>query len=152
MRGARNAVLGVLGAYVVAALLVTWGLLASLDPVRMLTGIAIVALPALLGWWAWRRVRMVVLISRMTEILRAEGGSTMPERPRQPTGRPIRDGADVRFTFVMRDVERYPGDWRTWFRLGLALRDSRDGKRSRRAMRQAAALFEQSHDAERHRD
>lgn len=151
MRTLRVVVLVALGGYVAAALVATRGLLVSLDPVRLLTGISIVMLPALLGWWAWRRVRMVVLVSRMTEILRAEGGSTLPERPRQPSGRPIRDGADVRFTFVMRDVERYPGDWRTWFRLGLALRDSHDTKRSRRAIRQAAALFEQSADAERHR-
>lgn len=144
MRTARLVVMAALAAYVIAAGLVAWDLLASRDVAAVLAGIGVIVLPVLGGWWGWRRVRMVVLVSQMTEILASEGGSTIPERPRQPSGRPIRDGADVRFTFVMRDVERYPGDWRTWFRLGLALRDSHDGKRSRRAMRQAAALFEHS--------
>lgn len=100
-------------------------------------GVVLVAI----AWAAWRALRRQVMSSRMEMVLRAEGADgRLPRRSRR-SPLPIRDSADVRFSFVMRDVERQPGDWRSWFRLSLAYADAGDRRRARKAMRQAMRLF-----------
>lgn len=91
--------------------------------------------------FAWRALRRRAMTARMQELLRAEGGDARLPRRRRRAPLPIRDSADVRFSFVMRDVERQPGDWRSWFRLSLAYADAGDRRRARKAMRQAMRLF-----------
>lgn len=99
-----------------------------------------------IGWLAWRIVRIRMVTAQMAEVLRAEGDTGRLPRRRQGTPLPIRDAADVRFTFVMRDVERAPGDWRSWYRLSRAYAESGDRKRARKAMRRAMGLFRRGGD------
>lgn len=91
----------------------------------------------------WFVVRDRMLRSRMAQILASEGDTGRIRRRRQASPLPIRDAADVRFSFVLRDVERAPGDWRSWFRLSMAYADAGDRKRARKAMRRAVRLFAQ---------
>lgn len=104
------------------------------------TGIVVLSLVLV----AWRTIRRRVMTVSMHELLRAEGGDARLPRRRRRAPLPIRDSADVRFSFVMRDVERQPGDWRSWFRLSLAYADAGDRRRARKAMRQAMRLFAQA--------
>ncbi|MFM8894909.1 MAG: hypothetical protein ACKOE2_05910 [Actinomycetales bacterium] len=109
----------------------------------MTWAVAIAAVVAALvaGWLTWFVLRRRILIARMTEVLRAEGHTRPAPRRRRSAPLPIRDAADVRFTFVLRDVQRSPGDWRSWFRLSLAYSETGDRKRARKAMRRALGLF-----------
>lgn len=109
--------------------------------VGMATGIAAGIVLLAIGLGVWRSLRRRWLMLRMQEILRAEGGDALPARRGRRSPLPIRDPADVRFSFVMRDVERQPGDWRPWFRLSLAYADAGDRRRARKATRQALRLF-----------
>ncbi len=96
------------------------------------------------GLTSWRLIRRRMMTARMIEVLQAEGSSARLPRQRRRAPLPIRDSADVRFTFVLRDVERAPGDWRSWFRLSQAYADAGDRGRARKSMRQAVRLFAES--------
>lgn len=136
---------GLLLASICYAGLVTWRLwtwLASGEVSWVVAAVAAVVLPVLGAWLAFREVRFGMKVQDLAAVLQDEGQRQAGELPVRPAGKPIRDEADVRFTFLMRDVERHPGDWRTWYRLSLAYRDSGDRRRARRTMIQAVSLFD----------
>ena len=107
--------------------------------VSKLLAIGMIVLPVL-GVWAL--VREVVFGSRLEGLgrrLEAEGG--LPEDlPRRPSGRIVREAADKDFERWAQEAEAAPGDWRSWYRLGLAYSASGDTARARRCMRDAVAL------------
>ncbi|PZO70293.1 MAG: hypothetical protein DI634_03305 [Kocuria palustris] len=116
-----------------------WILLSSDVLVSKLFAVGMIVLPVL-GVWAL--VREVVFGSRLEGLgrrLEAEGG--LPEDlPRRPSGRIVREAADEDFERWAQEAEAAPGDWRSWYRLGLAYSASGDTARARRCMRDAVAL------------
>ncbi len=127
---------------------VTWGLwpwITSGETPWVAAAVAVVSVPITGIWLAFREVRFGIKVSDLARVLQDESLRRAGELPLRPAGKPIRDEADVRFTFLMRDVERHPGDWRTWYRLSLAYRDAGDRTRARRTMIQAVSLFEAAH-------
>ncbi|MFB6574852.1 tetratricopeptide repeat protein [Kocuria palustris] len=116
-----------------------WILLSSDVLVSKLFAVGMIVLPVL-GVWAL--VREVVFGSRLEGLgrrLEAEGG--LPEDlPRRPSGRIVREAADADFERWAQEAEAAPGDWRSWYRLGLAYSASGDTARARRCMRDAVAL------------
>lgn len=62
------------------------------------------------------------------------------ELARRPSGRIDRAAADEVFAVRRAQVEEAPGDWRRWYRLGMAYGDAGDTARGRRAVRRAIAL------------
>jgi len=69
------------------------------------------------------------------------------ELARRPSGRVDRAAADEVFARRRAEVEAAPGDWRRWYRLGMAYGDAGDTGRGRRALRRAIALAEAPGDA-----
>jgi cytochrome c-type biogenesis protein CcmH/NrfG len=141
----RAVAAGSLLAAVVYSALATWGLwpwISSGEAPWVVAGVSAVLLPVIGLGLALREVRFGIKVQDLDRVLQEEGQRQAGEMPARPAGKPIRDEADVRFTFLMRDVERQPGDWRTWYRLSLAYRDSGDRTRARRTMIQAVSLFE----------
>nr|WP_239546952.1 tetratricopeptide repeat protein [Kocuria palustris] len=116
-----------------------WILLSSDVLVSKLFAVGMIVLPVL-GVWAL--VREVVFGSRLEGLgrrLEAEGG--LPEDlPRRPSGRIVSEAADEDFERWAQEAEAAPGDWRSWYRLGLAYSASGDTARARRCMRDAVAL------------
>ena len=68
------------------------------------------------------------------------GGLAADELARRPSGRIDRAAADEVFARRRAEVEQEPGDWRRWYRLGVAYGDAGDTARGRRALRRAIAL------------
>ena len=70
-------------------------------------------------------------------VFSAEGGLPDEELPLLPSGRIDRAAADAVFPAYQAAAEADPGNWRTWYRLGLAYDASGDRRRARWAMRQS---------------
>lgn len=119
-----------------------WPWIASGEVLWVAAAVSVVVLPVLALWLVFREVRLGIKVRELAHVLEEEGRLQAGELPARSAGKPIRDEADVRFTFLMRDVERHPGDWRTWYRLSLAYGDSGDRRRARRTMIRAVSLFE----------
>jgi len=69
-----------------------------------------------------------------------EADPVLSTLPRRPSGRVDRTAADEVFAIYSARVESEPGDWKAWYRLGVAYDLAGDRPRARRAMRQAIAL------------
>ena len=87
-------------------------------------------------------IRFGLAVQALSRAYDGAPGSTddEPPLPLAPSGRPDQDAADAAFERVQARVEADPGDWRTWYELGLAYADSRDNARGRKAMKRAVAL------------
>ncbi len=110
------------------------------DPVGILIGVALIILP-LIGVWALvLELRFGRSSERLVRRLASEGGLPVEDLPTRPSGRPLRDAADAEFPRSKAEVDAAPGDWRAWFRLGLAYDASGDRRRARGAIRTAIAL------------
>lgn len=110
------------------------------DPVGILIGVALIILP-LIGVWALvLELRFGRNSERLVRQLEREGGLPVEDLPTRPSGRPLRDAADAEFPRFKAAVDAAPGDWRAWFRLGLAYDASGDRRRARGAIRTAIAL------------
>jgi len=110
------------------------------DPVGILIGVALIILP-LIGVWALvLELRFGRDSERLVRQLEREGGLPVEDLPTRPSGRPLRDAADAEFPRFKAEVAAAPGDWRAWFRLGLAYDASGDRRRARGAIRTAIAL------------
>lgn len=126
--------------YLVAVAQLSISLIVSDDLLARGVGIALLVLP-LIGAWAmvaeltfgWRSEK---LADRLDE----EGGLPVDDLPRRSSGRPIREAADAEFPRFRTQVEQNPGDWRAWYRLGLAYDASGDRRRARHAIRRAISL------------
>lgn len=145
-RSVRGTIAGVVVMSVLLALylaLAGWravALLASGEALATVFGIALLVLPLIGAWGLAVELRFGLRSARLSRILGEEGG--LPELPdgAQPSGRVDRDAADAEFPCYAAEAEAAPGDWRTWFRLGLAYDASGDRRRARRAVRHAIAL------------
>lgn len=112
------------------------------EPVAIGLGVAVLALPVLGAWLLWRELAFGFGMQRMGRALADEDGLPEADLPLLPSGRVDRDAADARFAERRAEVEAAPGDWRAWYRLGIAYDDARDRKRARAAMRHALTLFD----------
>ncbi|AUS80210.1 hypothetical protein C1701_19835 [Actinoalloteichus sp. AHMU CJ021] len=118
-----------------------WLLVTSGDPVAVLLGAAVLALPLLGVWMVVATWRFGARTARLGERIVAEGG--LPDEshlPTMPSGRIERDAADEFFAARRAELDEAPGDWRSWFKLARAYDLAGDRRRAREAMRRAVDL------------
>lgn len=115
-------------------------LLTSGDGVGVAMGVALLVLPLLALWAIGRELWFGVRAQKLGETLDAEGALPHEEIEVRPSGRATRDDADALFPAYRADVEAHPGDWRAWYRLGLAYDAAGDRRRARQAVRKAISL------------
>ncbi|SBS74658.1 hypothetical protein [uncultured Microbacterium sp.] len=118
-----------------AVLLLTTG-----EPIGVAMGVALIVLPLIAAWGLWRELSFGLRAAKLGKRLEAEGGLPDDEVDVRASGRPIRDQADALFPAYRAEVEAHPGDWRAWYRLGLAYDGAGDRTRARQAVRKAIAL------------
>ncbi len=140
---------GLVGALVMAALLVLYFvvagqravvLLGSGDPIAIGIGVGLIVLPLMGAGLLAAELTFGFRSQRLVRILDEEGGLPVDDLPRRPSGRPVREAADADFVRYKQAVEANPGEWRDWFRLGLAYDASGDRRRARAAIRHAIRL------------
>lgn len=112
-------------------------LLQSGGVVPMLLGVGLLVIPVIGAWVVWREVQFGRQAAELGRLMAAEGSLPVDDLPRRPSGRPVREAADARFAERKLEVEHDPGDWRRWYRLGLAYDDAGDRRRAREAVRRA---------------
>lgn len=110
------------------------------DPVGILIGVALIVLPVIGAWALVREILFGLRCERLVTQLAAEGALPVDDLPTRPSGRPYREAADAAFPEFRDAVDAAPGDWRAWFRLGLAYDASGDRRRARGALRTAMTL------------
>jgi hypothetical protein len=115
-------------------------LVATGEPLPVTLGLAVLALPLVGAYAAWREVRFGFATQRLARELERSGRWPHEELPRAPSGRPDRAAADALFAVRRAEVEAAPEDWAAWFRLAVAYDDARDRRRARSAMRRAITL------------
>ena len=118
-----------------AVLLLTTG-----EPVAVVMGIALFALPAIAAWALWRELWFGVRAENVGRRLEAENALPSEELSVRPSGRVDRSEAEALFPQYRAAVEDSPEDWRAWYRLGLAYDGAGDRRRARSAVRQAIKL------------
>jgi len=116
-------------------------LVRSGDPAAILLGVGVLLLPVLGVGLVFAELRFGTAAQRLARTLAAEGGL----RPDVEDGRrrPGRGAGSTAAGVCERrrvEVERNPGDWRAWFRLGVAYDDAGDRRRGRAAVHRAIAL------------
>lgn len=116
-------------------------LVASGEPIGVAMGVALLVLPLLGAWALVRELVFGAHTQRLVGILDAEGGLPVDDLPKRASGRPVRTAADEQFLRYRDEVDAAPGDWRAWFRLGLAYDASGDRRRARHAIRRSIALY-----------
>jgi Flp pilus assembly protein TadD len=132
--------LGVLGFYLA---LVGWRgvlLVQQGGSVPVLLGLAVLAVPVIGAYAAWREVRFGLATQRLARELETAGHWPKDDLPVAPSGRAQRAAADALFERRRLEVQQSPADWQAWFRLGLAYEHARDRRRARQSMRRAIAL------------
>lgn len=135
--------------YLVAVAGLALALMRSGDTLAFWMGIALVVMPLLGAWALVAELIFGARAARLTRLLDADGQLPVDTLPKRTSGRPERAAADAEFPQFRSEAERTPGDWRSWFRLGLAYDASGDRRRARGAIRTAIALekAEQARDA-----
>ncbi len=128
--------------YLVLTAARAWVLIASGDPVPVLLGLSVIAIPLIGAWVLWRELAFGLHTQRLGRELGTEGGLPVDDLPRTPSGRIEKDAADARFAEYELQVQQAPDDWRVWYRLAIGYDDARDRKRARAAMRRAIALHD----------
>lgn len=116
-------------------------LIAQRTPVSIGLGLAVLVLPLLGVVLVAGELRFGQATERLGRRLAAAGElPAETDLVRTAGGRVDRAAADGVFQVRRAEVEATPGDWRAWYRLGLAYGDAGDTARGRRAMRRAIAL------------
>jgi Flp pilus assembly protein TadD len=115
-------------------------LVRSGGPLPVVFGVAVLVLPVVGAYVAWREVEFGFATQRLARELSAAGHWPQDELQRSPSGRADRAAADAVFAVRRAEVQESPEDWQAWFRLALAYDDARDRRRARAAMRRAVAL------------
>lgn len=110
------------------------------NAVGMSMAVALFILPLIAAWALVRELLFGIRSGQLTRILDAEGGLPVDDLPHRPSGRTVREAADLEFPAYAAAVDAAPNDWRAWFRLGLAYDASGDRRRARSAIRTAIAL------------
>ncbi len=126
--------------YLVAIARSAWLMLATGRPVGILMGAALVVLPVVAAWAIARELWFGIRAERAGRRLESEGGLPADDVAVYASGRVVRDDADAVFPRYRDDVQQHPGDWRAWYRLGLAYDAAGDRKRARSAIRQSLKL------------
>lgn len=103
-------------------------------------GVALVVLPLVGAWALVAELTFGVRSQRLGAIVARDGDLPADHLPLRPSGLPVRSAADVEFPRYQRAVEHDPGNWRAWFRLGLAYDACGDRRRARQSIRRAIAL------------
>jgi len=117
-----------------------WLFVATGEPVAVVLGVALVVLPVLGVWALVAELRFGLRTQQIVRELGSAGELPVDEVPRRASGRYDREAADAAFPRWAAEAEEAPGDWRTWFRLGLAYDACGDRRRARRSIRRAIAL------------
>jgi hypothetical protein len=120
----------------------SWVLIASGDPVPVLLGISVIAIPLIGAWVLWRELAFGMRTQVLGRELGSQGGLPIDDLPRTPSGRIEKTVADERFAEYEQQVQAAPQDWRAWYRLAIGYDDARDRKRARSAMRRAIELHD----------
>lgn len=110
------------------------------EPIAIVMGIALIALPIVGAWALVRELMFGFRTQRLVEQLDREGELPVDDLPKRTSGRPIREAADAEFEIYKDAVENDETNWRDWFRLGLAYDASGDRRRARQALRTAIRL------------
>jgi len=113
---------------------------ASGGPSSVVLGIAVIVLPVIGAWLVWREIRFGREMESMGRELEADGDLPVDDFARTPSGRVTTEDAQRFFEREKARVDAHPGDWRSWYRLGLAYDAARDRTRARAAMREAIRL------------
>ena len=119
-----------------------WVLVSTGEPIPVVLGVALVALPVIGVWVVARELQFGARTAELGSSLAATGGLPEDDLPRSPGGRIDRAAADVRFAERQREVESDPADWGAWFRLAIAYDDAGDRRRAREAMRTAIERYD----------
>ena len=117
-----------------------WLLLTSGEGVAIAMGAVLVVLPLLAAWALGRELWFGVRAEQVGRRLEAEGGLPQDEVAVRPSGRVMRRDGDAVFPRYRAEAEAQPGDWRAWYRLGLAYDAAGDRRRAREAVRTAIRL------------
>jgi hypothetical protein len=120
----------------------SWVLVSTGEPIPVILGVALIALPVIGVWVVVRELQFGSKTAELGRELAASGGLPEDDLPRSPGGRIDRAAADARFAERQREVEADPGDWGAWFRLAVAYDDAGDRRRARTAMRTAIATYQ----------
>lgn len=110
------------------------------EPVAIAIGVALIVLPIIGAWALVRELLFGIRAERLGRILESENALPADELPVRPSGRPERDAVDAVFPQYRAAVEESPGDWKAWYRLGLAYDGAGDRRRAREAIREAIRL------------
>lgn len=140
---ARRWALVIAAAVAVYLVLTAWrgvAFLAAPSIASRVLGLAVLVLPLIGAGLIIRELRFGQQVAALGERLARDGGLPLDDLPRRPSGRVERAAADARAAEAIADVEASPGDWRCWYRLGIAYDDAADRTRARAAMRRAIAL------------
>ena len=144
---ARRVVWVLVAAAVVYLLVIAqraWLLIASGEPVAVVMGGALLALPAIGGYVVGRELQFGVQAQDLGRRLEAEGAVPADVVPLRPSGRPDRAAAAALFDSARGEVDADPQDWRRWYRLGLVYDAAGDRRRARGALRTAIRLAARS--------
>ena len=120
----------------------SWVLISTGDPIPVVLGVALIALPVIGVWVVVRELQFGARTAELGSGLAAAGGLPEDDLPRSPGGRIDRAAADARFAERRREVEAHPEDWGAWFRLAVAYDDAGDRRRARAAMRTAIERYD----------
>ncbi len=115
----------------------SWVLIRSAEPVPVVLGVALIALPVIGVWVVVRELQFGLRTAELGRALATTDQLPENDLPRTPGGRVERAAADARFAERQREVEADPDDWGAWFRLAVAYDDAGDRRRARVAMRTA---------------
>lgn len=110
------------------------------EPVAIAIGVALIILPVIGAWALVRELLFGIRAERLGRILESENALPADKLPLRPSGRPERDAVDAVFPEYRAAVEASPGDWKAWYRLGLAYDGAGDRRRAREAIREAIKL------------
>ncbi len=129
-----------LGVYIVLVAQRAWLLLLSGQPIGVVMGVALIVLPLVAGWALGRELWFGVRAERLGRRLEAEDALPSDEVSVRPSGRVIREDADLLFPAYRSAVQAQPDSWRAWYRLGLAYDAAGDRRRARAAVRTSIRL------------
>lgn len=110
------------------------------DGVAIAMAIALFVLPIIGVWALIRELIFGFRSAQLTKILADENELPLDTLPHRPSGRTVREAADVEFPAFAAAVEADPTNWRAMFRLGLAYDACGDRRRARASIREAIAL------------
>lgn len=133
-------VTALLAIYLVMSLRQSWLLITGGDALGKAIGVALVVLPILAAVFIARELVFGMQAQHLLRRMIDEDELPVEDLPRRPSGRVERAAADANFPRWKAAVEASPDDWRAWYRLSLAYRNSGDGRRARAAVRRAIEL------------